>query len=131
MSALHRWAFALSAAWSIVVAASCSLDNREGPAVTCEELDCGRINACEQGIIAQCVDGRTVRYHVCATKEACEAEWQVEGQYRCASDLTDCEGCRPERAGCGDVGLGGGGAGGGGSGGGGPGGGGGAGGAGG
>lgn len=83
--------------------AGCSLDNQEGPTVTCADLGCGRINACEEGIIAQCVDGKTVVYHVCSTEEICGADWQNEGQYRCAEDVTDCEGCRPERLGCNDL----------------------------
>jgi hypothetical protein len=81
----------------------CSLDNQEGPIVTCEDLECGRINACAEGIIAQCVDGRHVVYHVCSTEDICGAEWQVAGQFRCAEDITDCEGCRPEREGCSDI----------------------------
>jgi hypothetical protein len=76
---------------------ACSLSNREGPDVTCADLECGRINACEQGIIAQCADGKTVRYHVCSEKKTCEATWQKPGEYRCDSAATDCEGCRPER----------------------------------
>ena len=88
--------------------AACSLENREGPEVTCAELECGRINACQEGIIAQCVDGRNVRYHVCGTDTACEQGWQTPGQFRCSADLTDCEGCRPEREeGCGFFGQGG------------------------
>ncbi|MBL8741084.1 MAG: hypothetical protein JNK04_08325, partial [Myxococcales bacterium] len=78
-------------------------DNQEGPDVTCADLECGRINACAEGIIAQCVDGRSVVYHVCSTENICEAEWQIEGQYRCGEDTTDCEGCRPERNGCSDI----------------------------
>ncbi len=80
--------------------AACSFRNREGPEVTCAELQCGRVNACEQGIIAQCADGVTVKYHVCSTDGACEATWQKSGAYRCAAEDTDCEGCRPETNGC-------------------------------
>jgi hypothetical protein len=86
-----------------VSGSGCSLDNQEGPIVTCAELECGRINACAEGIIAQCVDGSNVVYRVCSTEDICDAEWQIEGQYRCAEDATDCEGCRPEREGCNDV----------------------------
>ena len=86
-----------------VSGSGCSLDNQEGPLVTCAQLECGRINACQEGIIAQCVDGRNVVYHVCSTDDICDAEWQVEGEYRCGEDITDCEGCRPERAGCDDI----------------------------
>lgn len=82
---------------------ACSLDNQEGPDVTCEELGCGRINACANGIIAQCVDGKTIKYRVCAADDNCSADWQIDGQFRCSEDQTDCEGCRPERAGCDDV----------------------------
>jgi hypothetical protein len=83
-------------------AVSCSLQNREGPAVTCADLDCGRINACAEGIIAQCADGQTVRYHVCSSTddELCEEDWQVPGQYRCTEYHTECEGCRPLSPGC-------------------------------
>jgi hypothetical protein len=92
---------------------ACSLDNQEGPNVTCADLDCGRVNACKDGIIAQCVDGKTVRFHVCGTDDICTSSWQVPGQFRCDFEDTDCEGCRPERRGCDDVpGSGGGGAGG-------------------
>ncbi len=94
---------------ALAVAAGCSLSNREGPDVTCADLECGRINACEEGIIAQCVDGVNVEYHACGSESACEGTWQVEGQYKCSTDLTDCEGCRPERVdGCAGIGGGGG-----------------------
>ena len=78
---------------------SCSLQNQEGPDVTCADLECGRINACQQGIIAQCVDGVNVRYHVCKSSgdDVCDEEWQTYGQYKCLEFATDCEGCRPER----------------------------------
>lgn len=94
-AALATWA-ALAAS---VVAPGCSLQNRDGPVVTCEELECGRINACSNGIIAQCVDGQNVRYHVCdpGDDEICDEEWQVPGAYRCQESATDCEGCRTER----------------------------------
>ncbi len=91
---------------------ACSLDNQEGPLVTCEDLQCGRVNACQDGIIAQCADGRNVRYHVCGTEDVCSETWQLPGQYRCEVEITDCEGCRPERSGCDDIPQGGGGAGG-------------------
>ena len=90
----------------------CSLTNQEGPDATCALLECGRINACKDGIIAQCADGKSVEYRVCGTDDVCGEEWQVTGQYRCSSDATDCEGCRPERDGCEDPELGGGSAGG-------------------
>ena len=49
------------------LAPGCSLQNVEGPDVTCEDLECGRINACAEGIITQCLDGQTVRWHVCTS----------------------------------------------------------------
>ena len=88
------------------LAASCSLGNREGPDLTCAELECGRVNACAEGIITQCADGITVKYHVCSDSSACGKDWQVAGQYRCSEDQTDCEGCRPERTGCDDPSIG-------------------------
>lgn len=92
---------ALGSGWT-ATAASCSLQNREGPRVTCADLDCGRLNACEDGIIAQCLDGVTVRYHVCESDDdtLCGDDWQVPGQYRCTEHHTQCEGCRPEGPGC-------------------------------
>jgi len=95
--------WALGAAFGLVLAgATCSLGNREGPDVTCADLMCGKINACRDSIIAQCLDGVNVKYHVCMPDKGnvCEASWQVEGQFKCDSFTTDCEGCRPERAGC-------------------------------
>jgi hypothetical protein len=89
-------ALALFAA-PIIVGGACSLQNQEGPNVTCADLECGRINACEQGIIAQCVDGKTVVWRVCGTDDVCAETWQVTGQYKCTFDATDCEGCRPTR----------------------------------
>jgi hypothetical protein len=95
----------LSLASSALIALTvyaCSLDNQEGPNVTCADLECGRINACQEGIIAQCVDRENVRFHVCGTEDICTAGWQRPGEYRCAAEITDCEGCRPERVdGCG------------------------------
>jgi hypothetical protein len=98
----------LSALFIGVAGGHCSLTNQEGPDATCALLECGRINACRDGIIAQCADGKTVEYRVCGTEDVCGEEWQVTGQYRCSSDATDCEGCRPERDGCDDPELGGG-----------------------
>ena len=86
------------------LAPSCSLQNVEGPDVTCESLDCGRINACANGIIAQCSDGMTVKYHVCRSnaQDICDEDWQTPGEYKCLEFSTECEGCRPEREeGCG------------------------------
>lgn len=95
-----RWlAFASMVALAVALAPGCSLQNVEGPDVTCEDLECGRINACAEGIIAQCLDGQTVRWHVCTSDadDVCDEEWQVEGAFRCQQSQTDCEGCRPER----------------------------------
>lgn len=99
----HATAVVLSAG-AICFGYACSLQNQDGPDVTCEDLECGRVNACVEGIIAQCVDGRHLKYHVCASTDICQAEWQKKGEYRCSFEHTDCEGCRPERAGCGDLG---------------------------
>ncbi len=99
----------------IAMAPSCSLQNVDGPNVTCEMLECGRVNACQDGIIAQCVDGVTVKYHVCksSAEDICDEEWQVPGEFRCLEFQTECEGCRPEREeGCGFFAQGGGGSGG-------------------
>lgn len=82
---------------ALVIAGACSKSNREGPDVTCEDLACGRINACQDGIIAQCVDGLVVRFQVCQDPDICERDWQVPGEYTCDGEDTDCEGCRPER----------------------------------
>jgi hypothetical protein len=103
----------------LALAATCSLQNQEGPNVTCADLQCGVVNACADGIIAQCADGYTVLYHVCAAGDdsVCDEDWQTPGQYRCDEFQTVCEGCNPSRPGCanpGGAGPGGGGAGGGG-----------------
>lgn len=102
-----RW-FARAGAWSLALlgvgsfVGACSLLNQEGPDVSCQNLDCGRINACQDGIIAQCADGLTVKYRVCGASDLCKEAWQITGQFRCSEEATDCEGCRPERTGCGD-----------------------------
>ena len=92
----------LAGALSFGLATSCSLQNREGPDVSCADLDCGRLNACAEGIIAQCADGQTVRFHVCSAydKDVCEQPWQIPGQYRCTESTTECEGCDPSHPGC-------------------------------
>ncbi len=99
-----RTALALLA-WATLAAGTtrCSLQNREGPDVTCADLGCGKYNDCADGIIASCLDGKTMRYHVCDTSDdddVCSADWQVRGQYKCDQYAVDCEACRPERAGC-------------------------------
>jgi hypothetical protein len=68
-------------------AASCSSLNREGPLVTCANLQGGTINACQGGIIASCRDGKTVTYEVCTDgdkpDQICSQTWQTEGAYQC------------------------------------------------
>ena len=103
MSAAKRAAaIALSLFTLLVTASTCSLGNKEGPDVTCESLQCGKINACREGIIASCADGETVKFHVCLStgEDICEEDWQVSGQFKCDEFMAECEGCRPERAGC-------------------------------
>ena len=69
---------------------SCSSLNREGPFVTCSDLDGGTTNACRDGIIASCINGATVTYEVCIEGEApediCEQSWQMPGHYRCENE---------------------------------------------
>jgi hypothetical protein len=74
-------AFALALSASLTSA--CSYLNREGPIVSCATLGNGAENACQEGIIATC-EGGSVQYVVCESQSACEALWQVPGQYRCA-----------------------------------------------
>jgi hypothetical protein len=87
---------------------TCSLSNQEGPLVTCEDLECGRLNACKDGIIASCLDGKTVKYFVCYPNglDICEEEWQIEGQYRCEEKNPDCTSCSPQTIGCPTLGSG-------------------------
>jgi hypothetical protein len=86
----------------VLGALACSLQNREGPEVTCAALSCGKINACREGIIASCADGVTVKYHACSKgdDDLCEQDWQVEGKFKCDEFAPECEGCRPLREGC-------------------------------
>lgn len=60
----------------------CSLANREGVDASCDELQRGAINACGDGIITTC-EGGDVEYRVCSDPDACEADWQESGRYRC------------------------------------------------
>lgn len=62
---------------------ACSLSNREGPDVTCADLDNGIRNACTEGIIATCSAPSKVAFLVCSDEDACSASWQSAGQYRC------------------------------------------------
>jgi hypothetical protein len=71
----------------------CSVLNRHGPDVTCEDLANGQINACADGIIAYCTDGEEVTYEVCTEEvdgtdasDLCEAPWQSDGAFRCAPE---------------------------------------------
>jgi hypothetical protein len=104
MSVTRAWRALVGLSGLVLLAAGahCSLQNQEGPEVTCEDLQCGRINACSAGIIAQCADGKNVLYHVCFSSDdtVCEADWQVPGQYACDEYATECEGCNPNGAGC-------------------------------
>ena len=68
----------------LVVLAGCSLFNRDGPDVTCGDLENGQRNACTAGIIASCADGYEVTYVACAAEEVCDASWQVPGAYNCS-----------------------------------------------
>jgi hypothetical protein len=82
-SALYK-TFYLSAGLALAVA--CSGLNREGPNVTCNDLQGGAINACKDGIIAACKDGKNVTFEVCTESDgdkACEASWQTKGAYTC------------------------------------------------
>lgn len=64
--------------------AGCSILNREGPDVTCADLNNGAKNACEDDIIATCVDGK-VTFEVCDVG-ACSETWQTDGRFRCSQD---------------------------------------------
>ena len=86
--------FALILLMALAVS-SCSVANREGPNVTCDDLQSGTLNACKEGIIAYCNDGKTVTYKVCTDSvegtnatDLCEASWQVKGQYQCSNPKT-------------------------------------------
>jgi len=66
---------------------ACSVLNREGPDVTCADLDNGVKNACQEGIIASCVNG-SMQYEVCDSKEACGESWQTPDHYQCDQSAT-------------------------------------------
>lgn len=75
--------------------AACSVFNRQGPSVTCDDLQNGAINACKEGIIASCVDGVHVAYQVCTGDDGadtCSQSWQTAGAYRCSRQLSDSAG---------------------------------------
>lgn len=67
----------------IAFTGACSTLNREGPNVTCADLNDGAVNACQEGIIATCRSG-TVSWKVCDDKDACDATWQQPGGFRCS-----------------------------------------------
>jgi hypothetical protein len=67
----------------LLLSASCSLQNRDGPNVTCTDLQGGKVNACKDGIIATCSNG-AMAFHVCGDSNACDASWQTNAQFRCA-----------------------------------------------
>lgn len=77
-----RSALRASAMVTLGLLGACSLLNREGPDVSCADLQNGAANACADGIIATCSNG-TVSYKVCDEKSACSAPWQTSGRYRC------------------------------------------------
>lgn len=69
-----------------IALSACSAFNREGPLVTCADLEGGAKNACKEGIIASCKNGKGVTYEVCRGAEGegtCEASWQKQGAYKC------------------------------------------------
>lgn len=88
-----------------VAAPRCSTGNHEGPDPTCQDLQCGRINACNDGIIASCLDGKTVKWHVCLenARDICDEDWQTVGQFKCEETQPDCESCAPLNPGCGEA----------------------------
>ena len=89
MNGAKRFAACAALIW---LGQACSALNREGPALSCQELDYGTKNACEAGIIASCRDGKQMTYRVCSeseddgtpAKEICGASWQQPGAFRCS-----------------------------------------------
>ena len=73
---------ALAIGCVLAASPSCSSENREGPDVTCADLGDGAWNACRDGIIASCSDGK-VRYEVCEERDWCEVSYQYPGAYVC------------------------------------------------
>lgn len=69
------------------IALGCSMQNREGLDLSCEELGNGLVNACRDGIITSCQDG-AVRYRVCSDEDVCSAAWQQADAYRCSQTET-------------------------------------------
>ncbi len=66
-----------------LAAVGCSLGNREGPDVSCADLDDGAVNACQEGIIARC-DRGAVAWKVCEDEAICDEAWQTPEAYQCA-----------------------------------------------
>lgn len=74
--------------WMSVVSLAllgCSLQNREGPDVTCADLANGARNACQEGIIAFCNAG-VVAYVACEDSTVCGASWQRPDSFRCSQN---------------------------------------------
>ncbi len=84
MTRSQRWKLVLVLVVDLL-AAGCSLLNRAGPDVTCNDLG-NAINACREGIIADCEDGKSLAYTVCSDADACEQHWQPQGAFRCEQD---------------------------------------------
>lgn len=89
MSAERKAVLGLILVAGVLSMPGCSMANREGPLVTCEDLEYGQVNACKEGIIARCEAG-VVAYEVCeddvgddAARNLCDATWQVPGSYSC------------------------------------------------
>lgn len=72
-----------TALFFLAMLAGCSLQNREGLDLSCEELENGSINACKDGIITSCEAGR-VQYRVCSDENVCSESWQQPDAYRCS-----------------------------------------------
>ena len=70
----------------LAVLTGCSVLNRLGPRTSCDALQQGLVNACQDGIIATCVDRYRVAYEVCDDSAACASSWQVQGHFRCSQD---------------------------------------------
>ena len=93
MNAIFR--AALTILPSVLLVVACSAFNREGPIVTCAALDGGAINACKDGIIASCADGKKITYQVCTGDEGadtCESKWQTKGAFTCEQPRANAEG---------------------------------------
>ena len=65
-----------------VILPACSPD-RLAPGVTCGDLQGGKANACQDGIIASCQVGASVMYEICPDPNVCSEPWQKPGAYVC------------------------------------------------